>query len=283
MRLNSVMTFAVAGILGIVAVGATRTYLEHERARMFGEMQNARPQQTLVVASKPMPYGAALDRSSLKEIPWASDVVPEGAYRHVDDVLVDERKRYLLSSVAPNTPVLEGQITAPGEKPTLSTALGEGKRAFTIRVNDVLGVAGFVLPGDLVDVMLTRLQGGEPYVDVLLQGLRVLAIDQFANEQTDEPNVSKSVTFEVDPEQAQKLALGAQLGTLSLALRNSSNAMQEASRRITPDDLAPPEVSPAPKADEEGEAAPPAVAPERRNCDVRVHRGMDSTKYRLPC
>ncbi|MFC6639822.1 Flp pilus assembly protein CpaB [Sulfitobacter sediminilitoris] len=75
-------------------------------------------------------------------------------------------------------------------------------------MNDVLGVAGFVLPGDRVDVLLTR----DEFVDVLLQGLKVLAIDQIADELKDNPSVVRTVTFEVNTEEAQKLVLGEMLG-----------------------------------------------------------------------
>lgn len=282
MRMSSVIMFAVAVVFGLVAVGATRSYLEAQRQQMMGEVKDDKPQATLVVAAKPMRFGAVLEKANLKEIAWASDDIPEGAFRRVSDILQDGEKRYVMSKVESNEPILASQITLPGQKPTLSTVVEEGKRAFPIRVNDVLGVAGFVQPGDRVDVMLTRVQSGEPYTDVLLQGLKVLAIDQMANERTDQPNVSKTVTFEVDTEQAQKLALGSQVGTLSLALRNLSNETQEATRRVTVQDLAPPEIKPAPVINEAGEeVAPPVAEPQRPVPRIRVYRGLNRTDYTI--
>ena len=105
-------------------------------------------------------------------------------------------------------------------------------------MNDVLGVAGFVLPGDRVDILLTRGgRGGEAFVDVLLQGVKVLAIDQIADDRKDQPSVVRSVTFEVDTAQAQKLVLGANVGTLSLSLRNVSWIEIEDPARVTVGDL----------------------------------------------
>src|SRR3546814_9365193 len=114
-------------------------------------------------------------------------------------------------------------------------------RAVTIRVNDVAGVAGFVLPGDRVDVLLTRDRtGGEGgnvannlITDVLLQNVKVLGIDQDANQEKDKPSVAKAVTLEVSPQQAQKLALASQLGSLALMLRNLGDAEQEMVKQIT--------------------------------------------------
>lgn len=277
MRMSSVVMFAVAIVFGLVAVGATRTYLEHQRSLMVNEVKEEKPAATLVVASQAMRFGALLEPSSLKEIEWASETIPEGAFRRVKDVLPDDQKRYVLSAVSPNEPILSSGITGPGQRATLSVTLDEGKRAVTMRVNDVLGVAGFVLPGDNVDVMLTRSKDGSPYVDVLLQGLRVLAIDQLSSDQADKPVVSRSVTFEVDTEQAQKLALGAQVGQLSLALRNVAHDAEEAVRRITVDDLAPPEIQPAPEtAIASDDTAPQQIRPVRK---IRVYRGLNAAEY----
>ena len=107
-------------------------------------------------------------------------------------------------------------------------------KAVTIRVNDVEGVAGFVLPGDRVDVVLTRQQDkSRAATDVVLQNVRVLAVDQIADERTDKPSLAKAVTLEVEVTAAQKLALAATVGTLSLVLRKAGEAAAASTRRIT--------------------------------------------------
>jgi pilus assembly protein CpaB len=111
-------------------------------------------------------------------------------------------------------------------------------RAVTIRVNDVEGVAGFVLPGDRVDIALTRqVDKGAATTDVVLQNTRVLAIDQTADERNDKPSVVKAVTLEVDTAAAQKIALAASVGTLSLMLRKAGEMASESTRRISLGDL----------------------------------------------
>jgi pilus assembly protein CpaB len=106
-----------------------------------------------------------------------------------------------------------------------------------VRVSDIEGVAGFVLPGDHVDILLTRRVDKGGNTDVVLQDTRVLAIDQLADERTDKPAVVKAVTVEVDTLAAQKLTLASQVGTLSLALRKAGEAAAGDQRRVSAEDL----------------------------------------------
>ena len=119
--------------------------------------------------------------------------------------------------------------------------LGDGMKAVTVRVNDVQGVAGFVLPGDHVDVLLTRT--GEKNIaitDVVLQDARVLAIDQLADERTDKPSVVKAVTLEVNVTDGEKVSLASTVGTLSLLLRKAGELIDDDARRVTSIDLGKP-------------------------------------------
>ena len=131
--------------------------------------------------------------------------------------------------------------------------LDEGKRAVTVRVDDVRGVAGFVLPGDRVDVVLIRSAPGpsgtaENISDVLLQHIKVLAIDQLANERQETPTVARAVTLEVDTDQAQKILLATNVGKLSLILRQAGESNRADAKRVTERDLArvEPVAAPAP-------------------------------------
>ena len=107
----------------------------------------------------------------------------------------------------------------------------------TVRVDDVRGVAGFIQPGDRVDVVLIRSQGesktGEGYSDVILQSARVLAIDQITGERTEQATVAKAVTLEVSAEDAQKILLATSVGRLSLILRQPEEANADQVRRVT--------------------------------------------------
>jgi pilus assembly protein CpaB len=148
-------------------------------------------------------------------------------------------KRVALTAIEPNEPVLGNKITGPGQRATLSAMLRDGLKAATVRVNDIDGVGGFVLPGDHVDVSLTRqIDKTNATTEVVLQNVRVLAIDQIADERLEKPSVVKAVTLEVDVLGAQKLSLAASVGSLSLMLRKAGEANSQFARKITLDDLA---------------------------------------------
>src|SRR6185503_20702743 len=143
-----------------------------------------------------------LSAAMLQEVLWPSQSVPSGAFAKIGDVLKAGR-RVVLTAIEPNEPVLALKITGAGERATLSALVHEGMKAVTIRVNDVDGVGGFVLPGDRVDVVMTRqLEKGSAVSEVVLQNTRVLAIDQNADERAGKASVAKSVTLEVPTEEA---------------------------------------------------------------------------------
>jgi len=244
MRSSTIISLVVALFLAFAAVFGIRTYLAGERARLAASGGIKQTEKTLVVAAKSMRFGDRVRAENLKTIPWPSDERPEGSFDAIQAVLGDkEEPRYAMEAIDPGEPVLASKITGAGERATLSAALDQGMKAVSIRVNDVLGVAGFVRPSDRVDVLLTRVirnpkSGNEQTsVDVLLQGVKVLAVDQTADERKDEPSVVKTVTFEVTTDEAQRLTLGANIGTLSLALRNIASASVEQTRPVTVADL----------------------------------------------
>jgi len=186
-------------------------------------------QTTVVVASRPIGFGEVLTPDLLRVQAWPKDGQPQGSFQTIAQVTA--QRRVALGPISANEPVLTARISGPGGRATLSGVIRAGIRATTIRVNDVFGVAGFVLPGDFVDVLITRDEGSrsntveDKRTDVLLRSVRVLAVDQLANENKNDPVVAKAATIEVTPEQAQKLALAADVGTLSLALRSTSDPL----------------------------------------------------------
>jgi pilus assembly protein CpaB len=163
--------------------------------------------------------------------------MPAGAFTKISDVLHGGR-RVVLTAIEPNEPVLSLKITGPGERATLSALVKPGMKAVTIRVNDVEGVGGFVLPGDRVDVVLTRqIDKGSASTEVVLQNTRVLAVDQIADERAAKTTVAKSVTLEVSTVEAQKVWLASSVGNLSLLLRKAGETAETKTRKITLNDL----------------------------------------------
>ena len=136
-------------------------------------------------------------------------------------------------------PVLRSKVSEFGEKVTIADMIDPTKRAMAIRVNDVSGVAGFVTPGDRVDVLLTRRLGNNDNMmtTTVLQDIVVRGTDQLADQDLDKPNVARTVTVEVTPEDAQRVALAQQAGTLSLTLRNLQNTTKPDLRALSVDEL----------------------------------------------
>jgi pilus assembly protein CpaB len=239
-RKSTVVMIAFAVVFGVLAVFVAQSWLNSQAERRMRSLEaNRKPvsTRTIVVAAKPLRFGQELTAAQLREMEWPTDALPSGAVSKISD-LVSEGRRVALTAIEPNEPVLTTKITGPGQRATLSAMLRDGLKAVTVRVNDVEGVAGFVLPGDRVDVALTRqVDKNNASTEIVLQNVRVLAIDQIADERTDKPSVVKAVTLEADVVGAQKLQLSASVGTLSLMLRKAGEANAEYTRRITLSDL----------------------------------------------
>ena len=240
MRASTIVMIGFAVLFGLLAVVLAQSWLNNTaEARMKSLEASKKPMATksIVVAGKPLRYGNELTAQSLREITWSDAELPNGSFAKISDVLKDG-KRIVLTAIEPNEPVLSVKITGAGQRATLSALVGPGMKAVTIRVNDVDGVAGFVLPGDRVDVALTRQVDKEnASTQVVLQNVRVLAVDQVADERNANPAVAKSATLEVDTVAAQKLSLAGSIGTLSLLLRKAGEASSEKSLRVTLKDL----------------------------------------------
>ncbi|HVL72851.1 MAG TPA: Flp pilus assembly protein CpaB [Beijerinckiaceae bacterium] len=283
MRSKTIMMIVMAVVFGTMALFAGQKWLDRQSDRLR-EVQvvakPAAPAQTIVVAAVPLRFGTELTRQHLREIAWPEGALPKGAFGRIDEVLDGKTRRVALVAVEENEPVLKAKVTGPGQRGSLSALIQEGMRAVTVRVNDVNGVAGFVLPGERVDVMLTRtVERGEAYAEVLLQGVRVLAADQSADERADKPSLVKAVTVEVTTEDAQRLTLAATIGQLSLTLRSAGSDHAEATRRIRIEDLgrpAPVPVLPTATFVALEEPARPAVTA------VGVIRGMKRQEYTVP-
>ncbi len=230
--------FAV--LFGLLAVFLAQAWLNNQaEMRMRSLEANKKPEapaRTIVVASKPLRFGDEIVAASLRELPWPRGALPAGAFGKIADLAT--AKRAVVLPMQENEAVLAFKITGPGQRATLSAALQEGMKAVTIRVNDVAGVAGFVFPGDHVDVVLTRQTDKQNATnDVVIENKRVLAVDQSADATSLKPSVVKAVTLEVAVADAQKLSLASQVGTLSLLLRKAGEMSADNSRRVTLSDL----------------------------------------------
>ena len=178
----------------------------------------------IVVAATDINLGQRIGPDFLKVAEWPSDSVPPGAF-------TDVRKldgRVIKESLLHGEPIVDAKLTPVGTLGGLSAVIGEGKRAITVRVNDVIGVAGFALPGNYVDIIVnTQKDNRDPGTQrdqniskIVLEKILVLAVAQEVGRDETKPKVVDAVTLEVSPEQAEKIDLARSIGTLSLVLRN---------------------------------------------------------------
>jgi pilus assembly protein CpaB len=239
-RASTIVMIGFAVVFGLLAVFIAQVWLNNQAAMRAKSMQSdVKPAatQTIVVAAQPLRFGAELNASMLKEMTWPDQALPAGAFHRIKDVLSGGR-RVVLTAIEANEPVLTLKITGAGERATLSALVHPGMKAVTIRVNDVEGVGGFVLPGDRVDVVLTRqIDKGSATTQVVLQNARVLAVDQTADDRAAKATVAKSVTLEVNTVEAQKVWLASSVGNLSLLLRKAGETAETKTRKITLSDL----------------------------------------------
>jgi pilus assembly protein CpaB len=280
MRKRGFFILALACLMGVAAVYLARGWLE-SRSRLASSTEKTVALTTVVVAKRTLSFGDPLKAEYLQVVEWPATAAPADSFKTIAEVIGGDKPRVALRTIEPSEPVLKGKISGFGGKATLSSVIDPEMRAVTIRVNDVVGVAGFVLPGDRVDVMLTRKQTSQkderPYTDILLQNVKVLAVDQEANETRNKPVVAKAVTVEVTPYQAQQLTLAAQVGHLSLALRKETSSAAGHFRTVGLGDLQPG------SGEFTDKPAPPAAMPFRPTTTrINVIRGVPNKVEVVP-
>ena len=221
MKRQTLIALGVAMILGLVAVLIANTYLSSRERQLASSPEGM---VRVAVASLPLAYGADITPDKVKFVDYPATSLPPGTYQSVALLLPQGKRRVALRTIQVNQPLLAADLSGEGQNASIAALLPDGMRATTVRINDVSGVAGFVKPNDTVDVLITRqaIGGGNDsgqVTDVLLQNVRIIAMDQDAAGANGAPVLSRTATVEVTPVDAQKLVLGQQLGSLSLVLR----------------------------------------------------------------
>ncbi|HLJ23822.1 MAG TPA: Flp pilus assembly protein CpaB [Candidatus Acidoferrales bacterium] len=179
--------------------------------------------QHIVVAAEPLPLGTPLDASKLRTIAWPASEPVTGMFTKVEDVT----NRAVITNVAENEPILEAKLAPREAGAGLPATIPAGMRALSVAVNDVIGVAGFVTPGTMVDVLVTgtiqgQAQATSTVTRTILENVRVLAAGQKMQQDRDgKPETVPVITLLVAPEDAGKLAMASTEGKIQLALRNT--------------------------------------------------------------
>jgi pilus assembly protein CpaB len=233
-RSTNLLILIVAVLLGGLAAFLARSWLQSHSA-----YANAQKTVPILVANDTLPFGAPIGAKDVRQIDWPAQSSPDGAFANFAD-LTKSGRRITLSPFVRDEPIIASKVSAPDQRASLSTVIEKGKRAVTVAVDDVRGVAGFIFPGDFVDVVVTRTDsstGPQSFSEVILQHVKVLAIDQMAGQRQEHPTVAKAVTVEVDPDQALRILLAANIGKLSLILRQPAELALASDAKITDRDL----------------------------------------------
>ena len=274
MPLRTIASLAIAIVLGLIAVLLVRGMLG---SRPAGPV-NAAGGTPIVVAALPIERGATVTPAMLKVVSYPKDAIPAGSFQSVNQLIgKGGQPRTVEKSMTANEPVLNDKLSG-SRSAGLSADIAPGMRAVSIRSSDVAGVGGFVLPGDRVDILMTRSVGtGEAsssVTQVLAENAMVLGVDQTSDMNTDKPVVTKTVTVQVTPEQAQAISLGQSVGQIALDLRQTSDNAALVRKATTVADFGPVGARPAAK---------PAAKPKRAMgpslTEVHVVRGVEATGY----
>ncbi|GAB2476494.1 Flp pilus assembly protein CpaB [Comamonas humi] len=261
--------FILALLVGLAAAVYAANWVSRQGSLDAGKV---------VVAAADIPLGSKLTPQMLSTIDWPRASIPSGAFNDVQAL----QERVVKVGVLRGEAVLEGKLAPEGTKGGLAAVIAPGKRAMTVRVNDVVGVAGFALPGNYVDVVVNAQQEksdkgpnkseeSRQISKTVLENVLVLAVAQEAGRDETKPKVVSAVTLELSPEDAEKLDLARSVGSLSLVLRNQVDKEPVATAGITKNQLF-------------GVAEAPAPAPAKAAAPVKqiVYRDRPAPKAPVP-
>ena len=212
---RAAVMLVISIVLGLVATASAVSWVSQKGSIAANKV---------VVAAMDIELGSRLNRQMLTEVDWPSGSVPQGAVADIQSL----QDRVVKTSIQRGEAILNAKLAPVGTQGGLSAVIAEGKRAMTVRVNDVVGVAGFALPGNYVDVMVSAQQDraaangkdNEQISKTVLTNVLVLAVAQEAGRDETKPKVVNAVTLELTPGDAEKLDLARNIGALSLVLRN---------------------------------------------------------------
>lgn len=266
----------VAGLgLAGFAVFQTHQYITQMQAQLAQARanQNNVEMVNVFLANRELRYGERLTREDVLVAPFPVHAVPEGSYTKVEDLFPNNAPyRIVLRAMERRETLLATKLTAPGEAAGITSHLSPGKRAFTIPVNQTSGVAGFLRPGDHVDVFWTGRSRDHGEITQLIDSqVRIIAVNQSADmDRTAEVADARTVTVEATAEQAAALAQAQGSGRLSLALVGVGDTTASETVEMTQDKLL-------------GITREERVVEVEQKCHIRTRRGGEMVMIEIPC
>ena len=237
MQARALIILGIAILLGGLTVVLMNKYLQTQVTHQ-AQVETIKT-TPVVVATVDLSTGLRLDNTMLRTVEWPEDSVPAGSFSSVT-TLLGEQPPVALTDIRRGEPVLKHRLSPHGARGGLPARIPEDMRAITIPVNEIRGVAGFVLPGDYVDVLHTTTLGrrdNRPVTRVILQNIRVLGINQNSSTDEGQPFVGRAATLLVPPHDGQRIALALTTGEVGLMLRNEFDASIVESPVVTFEDL----------------------------------------------
>jgi pilus assembly protein CpaB len=261
-------------VLAAVFFGLIAAYGVYNFLRQQRESAEALKQQTqdVVVAAKEISPGTTIDKELVKVAAWPKTSIPLGSFSAPEQVLGKVNK---VKAVA-GEPILQSKLA--GEGAGLTVLLAPGNRAMAVKVDEIIGVSGFIAPNDRVDVIATLIPPGkngqdEKFSKIVLQNKRVLSVAQSVEQKDGKAQVARSITLEVTPEESEKLSLAQLQGELILALRALGDENTIQTRGSTKRDLLTIVAAPARSG---GVKPAPEVAPAKKFI-VEIYSGSEKT------
>lgn len=227
------------------------------------------------VASENLKYGQTLTKDNVKTIEWPLNSIPETAFTSLEDLfgadgIVDTR--VVIRAVDAGEILLSTKVTNLGEDAGVASSLEKGMRAFTLRVDVASGVSGFLRPGDKIDIYWTgRINRDETVTKLIMDGIALIAIDQFSDQSSSTPIVAKTVTVAVSPQTVASLVQAQSTGKLLLSLRGVNDETVSGAIEVTQNDLLGRQ-----------EIIPEAERTERV-CTIKSRRGTEVITVPIPC
>ncbi len=263
------------GLAGFAVYMAQGRFSEYQTALATQEkaLKNNVPLVRVFVASHALRYGELLKKTDVRIVAWPKNAIPQGAFTDPKVLFPngDRKLRTVLRAMEKDEAILAVKVTKPGEDASVASRLSPGMRAFTIRVDVASGVSGFLRPGNKVDVYWTGRVGKRDVTRLILEGIKLIAIDQKADAIENNPVVARTVTAEVSPKVVAALVQAQATGRLLLALRGNSDTTNLGQIEVDQAKLL-------------GIKTVPVKIPTRKKvCTIKIRKGENVVDVPIPC
>ncbi len=275
MRVTQLAVLGIGVALAGFGVYMAQSYIAQTQAAIAAAQAQRDNQPTIetrevLVAARALRYGEPITEEAVRAVPWPANALPPDVFHDMSAFLPDAgRPRVALRAIEPMEPLMRVKVSEPGQSAGIAARLSPGMRAFTIRINSSSGISGSLRPSNLVDIYWTG-RGSDGEVTRLLgSNVRIIALDENADQDRDFTGVPRSVTIEGSPETVATLAQGQSTGRLSLSLVGLDDATDLSTFEVDRRSLLG--------------VGPEAAPAQEERCTIRTRRGNEVVLIEIPC